>query len=243
MLLDVIQTADKITSWIKDYLHQAGKKTLVLEINDHPASWVNALLCSKTNFTVLGYGKKLPNVPNITTRQFPDISQIKTINNSNSDLESSEFFQENINHSILACSAKEHQGIVAGWLSRERYQGILYPKRCTGDILPLGDLYLDEIKQLLEHLLPNSSDLLPQWGYFLEGLSEADITWALKEEEVSGIISSNQDPTKSRDWGRFTSNQRKVIAKLNQLNKINNHKKTDIPTCYLRDIPKLVRPR
>jgi len=233
MLINVYKTIKKTVEWIRSYVKDHNKNSLVVKLEtDNIASLTTAILCFKsgvnTGFITEDY--------NDLDSSFSDLFKAKIlIPNIELDLE--------IGGAMLDNLASMDNGIVVGWLSQEWYEARLYKKWSTGDILPLANLNLLEIKQMFEML--NENNIYNQEQIFnTESPNEftfEEIRWALKEENITGILSSNIDPTKTRDWGRFTSRQRKIIAKLNQSEKLTKHKQVNIPICNLKQIPGLVR--
>lgn len=86
------------------------------------------------------------------------------------------------------------------------------------------------------------------------GISYDEIEWADREDMRTqifdneynyrgpGIIKNNADPTKSKEWYRYTSRQKEVIAKLHQIEKISRHKiNPNLPMCELRTVEGLLR--
>lgn len=86
------------------------------------------------------------------------------------------------------------------------------------------------------------------------GITYDEIEWADREDMRTqnvdnddihrgpGIIKSNDDPTKTKEWYRYSPRQKEVIAKLHQMEKISRHKiNPNLPMCELRKVPGLLR--
>jgi NH3-dependent NAD+ synthetase len=78
------------------------------------------------------------------------------------------------------------------------------------------------------------------------GLSYDEIEWAdrqnMRSVEGFGIITSNDDPVRHPFWHAYTSNQRRVIAKMHALEKVSRHKiNSNLPVCKVRDVAGLVK--
>lgn len=139
------------------------------------------------------------------------------------------------------------------------------------DIAPIADLFKSEVRELFAWLATSTvdykmaksaQDILdakptadlwgPDAGQEDEkelGITYDEIEWADREDmrtqefhNATGIIKRDADPTKNKEWYRYTSRQKEVIAKLHQIEKISRHKvNPNLPMCELRKIDGLLR--
>ena len=242
MLLDSKKTLARIIGFIKNYAKQNGKTLLVLEMDDSiPASAALAEICLKTNIPTLAVVpedfepdlRKLNAViyrtPNIQNHSFDLKVDSKIIPNGKASVQP---WIELTKYGIMNQIASTCNGIIVGSITRELLFGRMYQKGCLGDILPLADLFLQEIQQLFPGIGEHSG---------AKDFSVQELEWACRENDVTSIIEDSGDPTKHREWGRFTLRQRQIIAKLNQIEKLTRHKLSNAPICELRNTPGLVR--
>lgn len=143
-------------------------------------------------------------------------------------------------HSVIAAQelADEKNSLVVSWYPKEWFDFRLYRKGFIGDIFPFGDLFNSELEELFIYTFPEEKILpLPEYDFSYE-----DYEWASNEEKYYKVICSDQDPTKNKHWGRYTVSQRRIIAKLNQREKLTRHKSLESPNlCQLRIYPSIIR--
>lgn len=142
-------------------------------------------------------------------------------------------------------------GLVVGSLTKDKLWARCYQKGCQGDLLPLGSLYFEESIGLLDTLLSEElrDKIIEQMRKVVTGHScpiddctNKELEWANIEDARFGIVSGAEDPTKSREWQRYTGKQRKLLAKLHNNEKVSRHKvNPNIPICDVRNIPGTVR--
>ena len=144
-----------------------------------------------------------------------------------------EFYEE--------CSevAEANNGIIVETYSLSDMFLRSYKKSQIGDILPLGDLHLTEVQELYRHADINHTHIeffdIKKW-------TPIDIEWATKQDDVYNIISDEKDPVRHREWGRYSTGQREMIAEMHQIEKKTRHKvNPNIPICHVRDKKGLVR--
>jgi hypothetical protein len=242
MIVDSEKTQRRIVGFIKSYAKDHGKTLLVLEMSDdNPASKALAELCLKTNIHTLA----------VVPENFkPDIRKLNVVVHRNADVTNYSFdlkvsskiipdneaslrpWNEMVKYAIMSQVASTCNGIVVSSITKELLFGRTYQKGCLGDILPLADLYLQEVLELYP-------GIEGQW----QGpeFTSQELEWACRENDTTHIIESSDDPTKHRDWGRFTLRQRQMVARLNQIEKLTRHKISNAPICELRNTPGLVR--
>lgn len=167
---------------------------------------------------------------------------------------------------VLSYYAYATNGIIVGTRNRSESNIIRhYHKYGDGcaDLAPIADLYKSEVYELFEYLTRNSDGYMPQpaldifnakpatdlWGPNSDvtdevelGLTYDEIEWADREDQISKIISSEKDPTKTPMWFAYSLRQKEIIAKLHQLEKSTRHKiNISIPVCPIRKEKNLVR--
>lgn len=117
----------------------------------------------------------------------------------------------------MAKIAEDNKAILIGSLNRtDAKLSRNYGKydSALADIFPLLDLYHSEVSELLSYIDPN----IPHINEMTD-LERAD-----REEERSGLISSNNNPLENRAWVGYTLSQKETIAKLHQREKATRHK-------------------
>lgn len=242
MILNSDKVQAKIIDFIKSYAKTYGKTLLVLSMdNANPAQMALAEICLKTNIHTLAVVpdnfdlaiKKLNIVvhhrANIENHSFDLRVNSKIVPNLKM---STTPWDELVKYGVMNQIASTYNGIIVGSITRELLFGRVYQKGCLGDILPLGDLFLQEIKQLYPNIGNHSGT---------DEFTIEELEWACRENDVSRIIENSGDPIKHREWGRFTLRQRHMIARLNQIEKLTRHKVTHAPICELRNTQGLVR--
>ena len=166
---------------------------------------------------------------------------------------------------VLSFYANSVNGLVVG--TKNRSEGNLvrhFHKYGDGavDIAPIADLFKSEVYQLFEYLTKVNGNM-PQeaidiftaipttdlWGqdvfmYDEEelGVTYNEIEWADRENQISNIISSNEDPTKYHTWFGYTLRQKQIIGKLHQLEKLTRHKvNSALPICNIRQEKNIIQ--
>ena len=132
--------------------------------------------------------------------------------------------------------ADSNNSITLDGLSKIQLSLRQYDKGLVGDLLPLADLYDSELKDFHNHLTKNTENIN---DYADLGLKEFE--WADREEDKYGIISSDEDPTKSRYWAGYSILQKQNIASAHQREKLTRHKIIFRPICKIRDTKGIVR--
>lgn len=220
MILNKDKVLKLLIEFIKNYALNNGKKHLILEHSkENEISKVLIELCYKTKLpvTILTEGK------DIVYNDIPHFSIKPT-----SDLK---LWKNSINYTYMRQAASQLNGIIVDWITKEHYETRAYSKNCIGDILPFADLFYSELVELFSI----------SKNYKIKDFESKDLEWAWRENSISNIIFDVQDPVKNKDWGRFTLEQRKLVTKLHQIEKLTKHKRVLAPICYLRHIPGLVR--
>jgi hypothetical protein len=108
-----------------------------------------------------------------------------------------------------------------GYLTRE------YKKHRSGprDIFPLYELYMSEIRQIARVLevsvdVPSAEEMLAEW--------------AIRENDKNGIIEDGASPVVTKNWYRYTIEQKQAISHAHQREKKTRHKIIKEPFCPLR---------
>jgi NAD+ synthase len=169
---------------------------------------------------------------------------------------------------VLSYMANAHRGLVVGTGNRSEDNLIRYYNKFgdgCADISPIGDLFKSEVYNLFAHVTINNgaNSLMPEsamwiynakptadlWGKHEKqtdeeelGITYDEIEWADRENTKNDIIVDNADPVRHREWARYTTRQREVIAKIHQMEKMSRHKHNpNLPICKLRHLEGLVR--
>src|SRR5690606_10821192 len=95
-------------------------------------------------------------------------------------------------------------------------QRLFHKHNNSADIYPLLDLYYSEVLEIYKHL--NKPDSLIK-EEFKEYENHEMLEFCDRENLKNQIISSDILPHKNEKWFRYTSEQKKAIAELHQLEK------------------------
>jgi hypothetical protein len=122
----------------------------------------------------------------------------------------------------LVKKAEEVNGLILGGVDRTHGHLIrrYHKYKDNADIFPLLDLYASEIEPLLTHY---SCHVMYEGNSILE-LSLADIEWADKENELLKIIENDVSPQQTETWYKYTLPQKRIIARIHQIEKQTRHK-------------------
>lgn len=128
------------------------------------------------------------------------------------------------NLSNLVDKAKSEKHLIISSINKNKYEFIRdYPKYFNPDLAPFADTFRSEILISLSTFMPINS-LAIMDSLHKTGFSWRIIEWAYRQNYLNGIIESDKDPTSSNLWVSYNMDQKRVIAKISQLEKTTRHK-------------------
>lgn len=263
MVINSENILKNIINWISEYAKKYNKYLIVDLDPFNINSVLIAILCKKTKIpTVLVQdtalidskpaGKLIANALKLDLIQHNSFDIVEPLGKTVNEISLKKLSYAERGYSIvydigtdlfLKYIANKYGGIIVGHLTKELLWGNDFTKSCQGDILPLGDIYFSEAKSLFDELateeIKNNTkhcnlcnmNFINSW---------ADLEWA-QREDLTYKIFDNEDPSKSREWQRYSGQQRKLIAKLNHQIKKTEHKNNNNPICNIRNIEGLTR--
>jgi len=210
----VISNSEKLITdiifWIKEQIKKRRAKGLCIAGGKDINSVLTAILCKKTGIKtefVYDYETAIN-----LNRKFVNIS------NFNLNLKGAEFLSES--YDLYADEADQKQLMLnAYWVHYVNKNNYLligtYDKEelllndiaslRLIDIVPLADLYKSEINTLSAKM-----EIIKHDDY-----EKSFVEWASRENDSNNIFES-QDPSKHKDWQRYTAPQRQDLALLHQ---------------------------
>jgi len=236
----------EISLWIKNCISEQNKKAILLSIEDNSIySVLNYFFCKGTGLPVHAIIKKTEklysynfclnnNIPYsifnnyinkddlLININYPGMNRISYIENIDK-LNESQYI------AFISYVADTTNSLYSGNLTRNDYYFIRnFPKVNTYDILPFVNLSESKLLELikiynLESVFSSVKDIIdntPNPNLDLEWLYSANFKSKLKSNKLIGIIDSKEDPTKDKNWFSFTVDQKKLIAKTHQIEKI-----------------------
>ncbi len=252
--MQVKQVADYIQSWLTEYLQSSGVSGFVVGISGGIDSALVSKLCALTGKKTLLLTLPIRQTKSEYTRAIKHMNELKqefpNVELLEVDLTSTfETFEKTMpfdlvkNHLAMANSrsrlrmttlyaiAQANGCIVVGTGNKVEDFGVgFYTKYGDGgvDISPIADLYKTQVYQLAHFLnvIPEIQEAKPTDGLFEDGRSDEDqigasypeLEWAM---EFTG------------DEKELTERQKEVLSIYRRLNKINQHKMTPIPVCFI----------
>lgn len=139
-------------------------------------------------------------------------------------------------------TAKETNRLIATSINRSKYRLIRdYPKYFNPDVAPLADLFRSEIAQLLRYFDSDESlkDLIKFTNIKMQA-SWQDLEWADREDARTKIIISTADPATNHNWSIYSIEQKRLLARMNQLEKLTRHKQNpNLPVILRQEMPGL----
>lgn len=162
---------------------------------------------------------------------------------------------------ILSCMADTYNGLIVGTKNRCELKLIRnYNKYGEGavDLLPIGDMFKSETYELFKYMVTDNNNtalnssykILNTYSAIIPGKLQCDqlqltyneVEWADRQNILNNIVVKEEDPVRHKDWQRYTSRQREIIAKIHQIEKRTRHKyNQSIPICTLRNIPGILQ--
>lgn len=101
--------------------------------------------------------------------------------------------------------AEKHSLLILGNLSKEEVFFCLYAKNYRADFLPWGSLYQSDLSQLARFCNLVTPSVDSSW---------TEMEWAIRQNNVNGLILSSSPPSTHKVWGGYTGTQRILIGKL-----------------------------
>lgn len=246
MITNFEKLLKKVLDFIKEQHIERATNCLIIELDDTINSYVVALLCKLTKIKTKYITINQSNNENLYSfdKEFKLNMSFLSWNQKFSNgikVSDCKIFHNGL---ILEHFVLEENGLLVG--SRCRTENNLirnYNKFEPVDILPIGDLFKSEVYELFKYLINknNSFSNLTENIYknknnILEDISDDEIEWADRQNLKNGIIVDERDPIGRAAWLLYTWPQRKIIAKIHQLEKMSRHKVELVPICELRNI-------
>ena len=110
--------------------------------------------------------------------------------------------------------AKSQNALSVGNTNRTEYS-LLRETNNVFDCYPIIDLYRDEVVNIGEVLELPSSILKSESRFEKEfGISFVELQWLDRQNEISGIIFTDENPSSSKYWGLYSQRQKEIITKV-----------------------------
>jgi hypothetical protein len=201
---------DHISNWIADYVKEHGLKAMVVPYDDSYPAVLTTHLCVRARI------KSDARVICVTDKSLEKLFPTVT----------------SISGSGSAHIAEIHNGVVIGDITRTESLARRYHKYYhAADLYPLYGLLESQVEQLVRHEVPVAE---------CEPCKDRDqAEWVIKENDRSGIITSDKQPQQNRYWFAYTTDQKQLIAQAYDRQKRTRHKSLDnalicpIPTLLL----------
>lgn len=136
------------------------------------------------------------------------------------------FLFDELNLYLAVKRAKKTNSLITSSVNRSKYRLIRdYPKYFNPDVAPLADLFRSEIAQLLGYFGEAEllKDLIESKNIATQA-SWKNLEWADREDAITKIIINNNDPVTNHKWSLYNMDQKRLIARMNQLETMTRHK-------------------
>jgi hypothetical protein len=211
----------RITDFISDYINSCNKNNLLIIGNETLEDWFTIRLAELSR---RNSGSEVYYVQTVSNNIRFEFAKAIILPEEN--------FRDEV---ILFC--ENNSCLILSQLTRNRakiYRD--YHKHLhLGDIYPLLDIYYSEIEYLSSIINKNNSNIILNNSI----LNTPEYEFCYMEDEKNSIISSNELPTKNKNWFKYTKNQKELIASLHQREKLTRHKdlySKNLPYPIVRDI-------
>lgn len=241
------QIINNIVAWIKDQAKKYNKDSVIIELENSTASVLLLYFCKKAQFkkiTVLTTYEDENLVEFMfqnSTINIQYINMLKINNPLNSIFNNdSDIINDYDKIYYITYLTNFLNSVTISSITSNHYKFIRnYPKFHGFDLFPFADLKQSLIDQLFlttADIRNNKIDsniyetriklneILPKYN-----ITNEELEWLsdLNDKTIfnnQGIIESSDDPTRYPKWFMFTTRQKEIISKINQIEKITRHK-------------------
>jgi hypothetical protein len=200
---------EHLAIWLATYIKNAGRNVFVVGFNGTRSDALLLQICSKATENygglsthALAFGTKSIDITKVFNGKITHCID-----------------KESIEYYYLGChDIANNNGIVVGPVDKSfgKYSRN-YGKRAEGsaDVFPLFDMNYSDIINITDSLWPN---LWPECN------TASDLEFCNNAESLYGIITCEESPHKHSRWPYFIQNQKSIIAKVHQREKLTRHK-------------------
>ncbi len=212
MILNVEKCIQVIADYLSDYIKKSNRKNFIIEYNNHVLDYVTVKLCEvarqKCGAEIYTYSAFEPPKFDFAKPLIYDPMEEVAIALDR--------------QFIMNCD--KHKAIIVSGMCRTSgiVERAFHKHLSFADIYPVLDLYYSEILQLYEYFGRNE-DVHEQHAFHLYKNHEM-LEYCDRENSKNKIIESDTSPDKNPTWFKYTSDQKKAIAKLHQKEKLTRHK-------------------